>query len=342
MRKKYIIKFLNDEKSLQDWAKDERCKVKYATLRDRVKNGWQFEKALTTPAVQMLIAFGENKSVKDWAKDKRCNVSDQTLYNRLKKAWNAEKAITTPHLPKKLTAFGETKSIDEWLKDYRCEVSHNTLRKRLSHGYDLETALKGKEELSGREFQDFIVISKANHRTWLCKCKFCGRNRKLCTKQVLSDSFCRKCKCRPHLDPMDVSKRTIYRAMRLKALCRNIEFDLTIQEFVELTSARCVYCGHEPSQRWSNSKDTRKGLYVYNGIDRVDNKKDYTLDNCVSCCKRCNSSKLDDDLKSFLIRIHNIYDKIFLNNDFGSLVGSNIEEIVNKILKNHADISFQE
>jgi hypothetical protein len=30
------------------------------------------------------------------------------------------------------------------------------------------------------------------------------------------------------------------------------------------------------------------GEWVYNGIDRVDNNKQYIKENLVSCCKKCN------------------------------------------------------
>lgn len=51
----------------------------------------------------------------------------------------------------------------------------------------------------------------------------------------------------------------------------------------------CHYCGSCPlSVRKSKSSDR---LYTYNGIDRVDNSKGYTLDNVVVCCKICNHAK---------------------------------------------------
>ncbi len=60
-------------------------------------------------------------------------------------------------------------------------------------------------------------------------------------------------------------------------------------EFYQITQKPCYYCGQLPSL-------IRKGAgighdFVYNGLDRVDSNKEYTIDNVVPCCKRCNIAK---------------------------------------------------
>lgn len=42
----------NETKSLSQWADDPRCSVTYMTLRDRLRRGWDFQKALTTAAIR--------------------------------------------------------------------------------------------------------------------------------------------------------------------------------------------------------------------------------------------------------------------------------------------------
>lgn len=76
---------------------------------------------------------------------------------------------------------------------------------------------------------------------------------------------------------------------------RDIEFHLTIEEFISLTSLPCHYCG-----LYSRNKD-------YCGIDRVDSDGHYVLSNCVSCCDVCNRMKLDYTQEFFLSHIHRIY-----------------------------------
>ena len=55
------------------------------------------------------------------------------------------------------------------------------------------------------------------------------------------------------------------------------------------SSMNCFYCGQLPSRE----KVTRgnNGSFVYNGIDRKDNNKGYSIDNVVSCCSICNRAK---------------------------------------------------
>lgn len=87
-----------EAKSLKDWSKDFRCKVEYATLRNRFYNGWNLEKALTTKADKFLQeAFGEKKRICEWTRDKRCIVDANTARVRFfTLKWSLEEALTTP------------------------------------------------------------------------------------------------------------------------------------------------------------------------------------------------------------------------------------------------------
>ena len=69
---------------------------------------------------------------------------------------------------------------------------------------------------------------------------------------------------------------------------RNVPFELTREEFAGLICLPCFYCGDPPAERMINSY---KAFMVCNGIDRVDNTKGYTRDNCVTACKTCNVAK---------------------------------------------------
>lgn len=66
--------------------------------------------------------------------------------------------------------------------------------------------------------------------------------------------------------------------IKYNARDRGYEFALSDSEAKSLVGGACHYCGHMPEDR-------------LNGIDRVDNKKGYTLDNCVSACAECNNGK---------------------------------------------------
>lgn len=78
-------------------------------------------------------------------------------------------------------------------------------------------------------------------------------------------------------------------ASRKKA--KELGFDLTLDQFIDISSQPCYYCGAPPTP----SKGHRKwATYVnINGLDRVDSRKGYLLDNVVPACKTCNVAKSD-------------------------------------------------
>lgn len=77
---------------------------------------------------------------------------------------------------------------------------------------------------------------------------------------------------------------------------RNIAFELTKEKFEELISLACYYCA---------SYNENQVI----GIDRLDSKKHYTIDNCVPCCKICNFMKGTLSKNTFILQAHKIANK---------------------------------
>jgi 5-methylcytosine-specific restriction endonuclease McrA len=100
-----------------------------------------------------------------------------------------------------------------------------------------------------------------------------------------------------------------YRAYINKAKERGYTFELSVEDFMEMTQQDCEYCGSSPSNVYDHrtkSENTSYRPFIYNGIDRVDNTKDYTRENCVPCCKICNRAKSDLPLDQFMLWIKNL------------------------------------
>jgi hypothetical protein len=95
-------------------------------------------------------------------------------------------------------------------------------------------------------------------------------------------------------------------ANRAKSHRKGIKFDLSVDEFRELTDAPCHYCGVAFSSV-VKAKPTSNGAYVSNGIDRLDSDKGYYLGNCVPCCTICNLMKRDIPYEQFLAHIERMY-----------------------------------
>lgn len=79
---------------------------------------------------------------------------------------------------------------------------------------------------------------------------------------------------------------------------RNYKFKLSNAQFRHVISSNCFYCNSDT--RLYSEGTTR------NGIDRVDNKRDYESDNVISCCSVCNSMKSNMDHIEFLNHVNRI------------------------------------
>ena len=66
----------------------------------------------------------------------------------------------------------------------------------------------------------------------------------------------------------------------------NYPLDLSLKEFKQIIIQPCYYCGEEGDP--------------YHGVDRVDNKLGYTIENSVSCCQWCNIMKLNHSMGAFI------------------------------------------
>jgi hypothetical protein len=81
------------------------------------------------------------------------------------------------------------------------------------------------------------------------------------------------------------SFKRLYRRRKKDAATHGREFSLNMEDFYYLTSQPCYLCATPPSQIFD--KRVKKS-YIYNGLDRMDCDKGYTLSNVRPCCKKHN------------------------------------------------------
>lgn len=101
------------------------------------------------------------------------------------------------------------------------------------------------------------------------------------------------------------ARNSVLYGYKKSAQYRNLEFNLTDEQFDSLIVGNCVYCGAPPTNIKLGLGKT-SGDFVYTGLDRVDSSRGYTTDNVVSCCWVCNSMKNNMTIQQFLDHIQRI------------------------------------
>jgi hypothetical protein len=174
--------------------------------------------------------------------------------------------------------------------------------------------LKDRHRLEGKKFGRLTVIrhnvedSRTKSTYWDCLCD-CGKT--VTVKGVyLVSKHTRSCGCIKiyRLDKGESGLNIVYKQYIRHAKGRSKEFNLSKEKFKEITQQNCFYCGKEPSS--SVKCKSEHSRYVYNGIDRVDSDKGYTLDNVVPCCGTCNRIKMETPLEEFKKNIKRIHDNL--------------------------------
>lgn len=122
------------------------------------------------------------------------------------------------------------------------------------------------------------------------KCVICLKLVIVRQKSIKNLHLCKLCKQDP--------KKTYYINHRIASLKRwdpPKEYDLTFEKLWKLKLDNCQYCGKSATKENTN------------GIDRVDSKIGYVIENCVSCCYTCNIMKHAFSIEYFLSHIEKIY-----------------------------------
>lgn len=163
-----------------------------------------------------------------------------------------------------------------------------------------------KYDLTEQRFDKWLVIGRAPNdkdqsAMWFCRCD-CGTERAVHGAH-LRRKRSKSCGCYQRstakrlrqLPDGEGAARQLYRGYKHTAGWKNREFSLSLEDFKKLAKGVCYYCGVPPSQillRKHNGGKTFGTPYKYNGVDRLDSSKGYTLDNCVPCCGIHNKMKL--------------------------------------------------
>jgi endogenous inhibitor of DNA gyrase (YacG/DUF329 family) len=171
----------------------------------------------------------------------------------------------------------------------------------------------------GFNFGRLTIISvNRDHksRIWYkCSCS-CGKETKV-QRGVLMSGRQVSCGCyiRELLtnNTLESGQNHWFKYLRGQAKARNIMFDLTIEQAIEIGSMNCKYCGAQPTDYTAAFKASSRNncfnkIFKINGLDRIDPKGGYTKDNVNPCCLRCNTAKWTmglEEFKQWVICVYN-------------------------------------
>lgn len=149
----------------------------------------------------------------------------------------------------------------------------------------------------------------SNESRWLTKCKcHCG-NVSYVKKTHLRTGKTISCGC-IKVDTFTLAINNIINTYKSNCQRRSItrKWELSREFATRLFVSPCHYCGRIGSNKLkiNRSRTLQDEYFYYNGIDRIDNNKDYTEDNSVACCSFCNSAKSNMNVDEFLVCISRI------------------------------------
>lgn len=156
--------------------------------------------------------------------------------------------------------------------------------------------------LAGQIYKNYKVTNVIGNKVET-ECTVCF-NKRVLSKDTLRNKRTNNCVCETNYnsDKRDnVRLQFLYRSFKKVAEKRGKDSDIDIRTFLRLISSDCSYCGAPPKI---------SSIYKYqmykNGIDRIDSKKGYTIDNSRPCCYICNVMKSDLSEIDFFSHIERI------------------------------------
>lgn len=210
------------------------------------------------------------------------------------------------------------RSYQKWSCLCECGSTTDSYTKQLVNGSKKSCGCLRKElareqqliDITGTKFGKLTVIGLSGKRIknrdlWICKCD-CGNEVETYSRYLLRGTK-HSCGCiKATSNAMTTMSivRKVYNSYRSSAKQRKLNFELELDYFYELLQKNCHYCNTQKSRRWviNNCELT------YNGIDRLDNTKGYTIENSVTCCTKCNMSKGMDTKEEYIARCKAIAD----------------------------------
>lgn len=160
---------------------------------------------------------------------------------------------------------------------------------------------------------------RGKNKVYICQCD-CGNEKVFWKQSAISKQ--KSCGCRIDAAGLFGKQRRSmmfrFHSYKSGAKKRNFDWQLTYEQFVSIASKNCFYCNSEPKvwdcitgspslQKESPNAKPEDYKIKFNGIDRLNSKLGYTLENSVTCCTFCNRAKSDLNFNEFKKNLERTY-----------------------------------
>jgi hypothetical protein len=165
----------------------------------------------------------------------------------------------------------------EWKSEMTNEYCEELMRSKCYYCNNMDNdGLNGIDRMDNNK-----CYEKSNCTSCCKKCNFMKKalDTRTFIERCMHISLCHGDKGNLHPSCWVNRMRGNYTDYKQRALKKGLDFELSNNEFVELSSRPCYYCKKENEKKHSN------------GLDRTKNDIGYTLTNVVACCAECNSMK---------------------------------------------------
>lgn len=212
-----------------------------------------------------------------------------------------------------------------WLCECICKNTKFIAYKSLKCGRSISCGCSKVKGVSiGERFYKFTIIGGPELRSyggsaysqWKCICD-CGKIKWLRRSEIQNRTY-KSCGCikKDKAGVHSIIENT-YGGYKRGAKRRNLQFELTKEDFLKYVFGKCHYCGINPCNTIKHQSRSEITLKL-NGIDRMDNSFGYLKENCVSCCKKCNIAKSVMGKQEFLRWISDVWNYSILKRDLGA------------------------
>ena len=188
------------------------------------------------------------------------------------------------------------------IENTACSFIGNTSKKNeKNHLKDITKELNKNIDMTGQKYGKLTVIKKAENNKkynymWVCRCD-CGNEKIINRGNLLAGQISCGCNKKERMKITQKKSPYFWLYSNLKRSSqysrkRAYQCNITYEEFLEFVKVtKCHYCNDEIS--WHEHHPKKSELSCAYNLDRKDNNLDYTKENCVVCCKRCNFIKSD-------------------------------------------------